>query len=186
MKQDVTKRGTEFFLQAKAAEWAVASQLALRGQVPMFPPVDVGCDLVLNNGLRLQVKSASLRQNNQGLATQKNFGYNFDLRRGAWLSNERKYKKTSLRPYSEVADYFVLWGIEENRFFIVPTNHKRQRIWFNSKTATSSKSHNKRVFDQITADRIREFEDRWDLLDVDSAVEATINAEIVATPAGTF
>lgn len=183
MAKEPRKYGMEHFLRTKAAEWAVASQLALRGHMPLFPPVDAGYDILLDSGLRLQVKSASLRQNNLKLTSiQKNFGYFFDLRRGAWMSKEKKYRKSNLRNYSEVADFFVLWGIEENRFFIAPTNHERQRIWFSSKGATS-KSQNKRIFDQITEDRVREFEDRWDLLDVTSIsinlIESAVETETI-------
>ena len=150
----------------------------------MVPLIDIGADLVLENGLRLQIKCASLRENNKTVeGIQKNLGYFFELRRGAWLSQKKRYERTTLRSYSEVADYFVLWGIEENRFFIVPTNHKRQRIWFNSRSATSQ-SRNKRLFDQITADRVRDFEDRWDLLDVNSTsnelIESAAATEAVA------
>ena len=171
-------RGSEHFLRCKAAEWAVASQLALRGHLPMFPPVDLGVDIVLDNGLRLQVKSATLRENNTKLrGVNKNCGYMFELRRGAWYPKEKKYKKSNLRPYSEIADFFVLWGVEENRFFILSTAHKRQRIWFNSKNAQPSRSQNRRTFDQITEERVKEFEDRWDLLDINSVRKTVESAE---------
>lgn len=168
MERKPITRGREHFLRCKAAEWAVASQLALREIVPMFPPVDLGADLILENGVRLQVKCASLRINNRGMQdVNHNLGYLFDLRRGAWFSTERRYKKTGLRPYSEVADYFVLWGIDENRFFIVPTSVKKSTIWF-SKLGYVSKSSNRSLYDKITAQRLAETEDRWDLLDVNS------------------
>ena len=179
MEKNKTDRGREHLLKCKAAEWAVASQLAMRGRVPMFPAVDLGYDLLLDNGLRLQVKCSSLRRNNQGMKEiSHNLGYLFDLRRGAWFSTEKRFRKTGLRPYSEVADYFVLWGIEENRFFIVPTTPNRAAIWFNSKIATS-RSHNRNKFDKNTEDRLREFEDRWDLLDVASTSNELIESAAV-------
>ncbi len=181
MAKNTPDRGLEHLLRCKAAEWAVASQLALRGHVPMFPSVDSGVDIYLNNGLRLQVKCASLRENNRGVSgIQRTFGYFFELRRGAWFQNEKKYRKTSLRPYSEVADYFVLWGIEENRFFIVPTKPERARIWFSCKGVVS-RSNNKRLLDQVTEDRLREFEDRWDLLDINGVASIVESATLTKT-----
>jgi hypothetical protein len=178
MQKEPIVRGQEYLLRCKAAEWAVASQLALREIIPMFPAVDLGVDIVLLNGLRLQVKSASLRLNNRGMdGISHNPGYLFDLRRGAWFSTERRYKKTGLRPYSEVADYFVLWGIDENRFFIVPTSVKKSTIWF-SKRGYVSKSSNRSLYDQITVQRLADTEDKWDLLDVGSIESLTKGYEL--------
>ena len=171
--------GRGFQLRAQAAVWIVAGQLALRGHVPMFPGLDVGFDIMLGNGLRIQVKSATLRI--QSGVNYPDGAYSFALRRGAWDSNDKRYKRSSLRPYSEVADFFVLWGMDENRFFILPTKGCKKAIWF-SRRGSISKSNNRKTFDVVTAKRLAEFEDRWDLLDVDSSVDAIVSSgsEVVA------
>jgi hypothetical protein len=156
--------GREFQLQGQAAVWQVASQLALRGHNILFPGLDEGYDLQLDNGLRLQVKSSTLLFNHAGYP----YGaYCFGLRRGAWDRKDRKYKRSTIRKYSEVADFFVLWGIEENRFFILPTSDKRQSIWF-QRRGTISKSNNRFVIEKEMRERMAEAEDRWDLLDIES------------------
>lgn len=155
--------GKEFQLQGVAAVWQVASQLALRGHNPLFPGLDEGYDIQLDNGLKLQVKSATITFKNQGY--QHNGAYGFGLRRGAWDRTKKAYTRNNLRPYSEVADFFVLWGVDENRFFIVPTSHSGKAIWFVRRGAVS-KSRNKVFFDKMSQGRLDEFEDRWDILDI--------------------
>lgn len=157
--------GREFQLQGQAAVWQVASQLALRGHNVYFPGLDEGCDLLMDNGLRLQIKSATL-QNPKG-ANYRNGAYTFGLRRGAWLSDKKRYERSTLRTYAEVTDFFVLWGIDENRFFIVPTSHKGQSIHF-GRRGYQSLSNNRSKFDYVSAERVAEYEDRWDVLDVNS------------------
>src|ERR1700692_4998210 len=95
--------GKDFQLQGQAAVWRVASELAMRGHVPCFPGLDVGYDLVLDNGLRLQVKCGTLKHRE---TKYRNIGYCFNLRRGAWDSNTKRYSGKIRRSYSEVADYF--------------------------------------------------------------------------------
>ena len=99
------------------------------------------------------------------------------MRRGAWDSNAKKVKRSNLRPYSEVADFFVLWGVDENRFFILPTAHAEKAVWF-SRKGFESNSNNRRVFKKVTEQRLIDMEDRWDLLDVNNASNALIESAL--------
>lgn len=177
MTESKRQYGRSFQLQGQAAVYQVASQLAMRGHVVMFPMLDVGFDLQLENGLRLQVKSSTIKT--QGNAIYRNGAYGFGLRRGAWDSNAKAYKRSNYRPYSEIADFFVLWGVEENRFFILPTAHAGKAIWFGVR-GFESKSPNRRVFGKISAQRLAEMEDRWDLLDVDGTSRDLVKSSIPA------
>lgn len=166
---------TRVILQGQAGVWQVASQLALREHTPLFPGADLGYDLQMENGLRLQVKTANLR-----IVNGVNYpcgAYCFALRRGAWLTNEKRYTRSSLRGYSDVADFFVLWGIDENRFFIVPTSFTGKAIWFGRRGFTS-KSNNRSLLNKRTARRVAEYEDRWDLLDVDASTEQLVESAV--------
>jgi hypothetical protein len=158
--------GEDFQLRGKAAEWRVASELAMRGHVPFFPGLDIGFDLQLQNGLRLQVKSGTLVYRHPA-GVKANVGYFFNLRRGAWDNATKRYTGKKRRSYAEIADFFVLWGIEENRFFIVPTSREKTSIWFCGRE-TVNLSWNRSLMDKITRERCAEYEDRWDLLDVNS------------------
>jgi hypothetical protein len=167
--------GRGFQLQGAAAVWQAASQLALREHNPLFPGLDEGYDLQINNGLRLQVKSATIQYRSS--VNYPLGAYCFGLRRGAWDGSKKAYTRSNLRSYSEVADFFVLWGIDENRFFILPTSYEGKAIWF-SRRGFESKSHNRRVFAERTERRLADYEDRWDLLDVNRTSSDLIESAV--------
>ncbi len=74
-------------LQGQAGVWAVAAQLAIRGHIPIFPGVDYGWDLMIENGLRLQIKTARLNgQTKRGVLYP---GYSFNLRKTSISSIKR-------------------------------------------------------------------------------------------------
>ena len=163
MTEKQRQYGEEFQLRGQAAVWRVASELAMRGHVPFFPGLDVGVDLVMDNGLRLQIKCATLGQRHK-IGVKANVGYFFNLRRGCWDSSRKQYTGPKRRSYAEIADFFVLWAITENRFFIVPTSRKQTTIWFCGRD-TVNNSWNRSLMDRLTKERIAAYEDRWDLLD---------------------
>lgn len=115
-----------FCLIGKAGEYAVATQLMIRDVVPFFPAVDRGVDLMAENGCRIQVKSAhrcstpvTLRKNLEGV-------YRFSFKRGVHrASSERGAIKSvrfiPARKLSEYCDVVALWGIDQNRFWVVPS-----------------------------------------------------------------
>jgi hypothetical protein len=163
-----TRATREGQLRAHAAVWAVASQLALHGRVPHFPGVDFGYDLLLENGIRLQVKMSMLRQPRVNNYVEG--AYCFNLRRSVWDASTNRSSRKEVRSYAGVADFFVLWGVDEDRFFIVPTSIKNHNLWCTSRNYVS-RSNNSKFFGQTTEKRLAEMENRWDLLDVDRAVE---------------
>jgi len=183
---DVTKEprtyGRDFQLQGQAAVWQVASQLALRSHNVLFPGLDEGYDLQLDNGLRLQIKSAHLKIHGKSF---QHPGYSFAIRRGAWDGLDKRYKRSAKRSYSEVADFFVLWAIDENRFFILPTKGAGQSIWFTHK-GYESKSQNREASGRITKQRLAEMEERWDLLDINSVQEIVDSSTITFPEAGAY
>lgn len=178
MSQSSRQYGRELQLQGVAAVWQVASQLALRGHNVLFPGLDEGYDLKLESGIRLQIKSATITYKNDGY--QRSGAYGFGIRRGAWDRKAKAYNRSKhegFRPYSEVADYFVLWGVDENRFFILPTTHKAKAIWFTRRGAVSQ-SRNKALFDKLAEERRAQYEDRWDLLDLNATSSELIESAV--------
>lgn len=168
-------------LQGQAGVYAVASQLILRDHTPMFPAVDVGADIILSNGLRIQVKSARLtsgKYHGNG-GNYKSGAYGFCVRRGEYRNN--RWTAKSKTGYAGVADFFVLWGINENRFWIVPTSITNRTIWFGRRDEQNV-SNNFSYTNKLKEDRIAQYENRWDLLDMNAAVETLIEgaAEAVA------
>jgi len=98
----------------RAGEFAVASQLLLRGVPVSFPAVDAGYDLLAGQ-LRIQVKTArKFRHRVAG-----SWGYVFNIGVSKWDSHTRHFYKA--RAVGTV-DFYVLWGVDENRFWIVPAH----------------------------------------------------------------
>ena len=104
-------------LTGQAGVWAVAAQLAVRGLNPHFPGVDYGYDLMVDGGIRIQVKAARKRCSNSGYPLG---AYWFKLWNQSVALSNKAIRKGSPRDYSGVADFIVFWGIDENRFWIVP------------------------------------------------------------------
>lgn len=109
-------------LQGQAGVYRVASELLLRGYNPSFPSVDVGADLVVDGGIRIQVKCAHVSYGR--CSTYKKGAYWFKLLgRTAVVTGSNTIRHRAARVFSEECDFVILWGIEENRFWVVPSAH---------------------------------------------------------------
>lgn len=117
----------------KAGEYRVMSELLLLGWVPSMPSIDIGKDIVLNTGISLQVKTVS-----------KPVGRFYT----AQFGNSKYHQE-------KIADFIVIWCIEENCFYIIPSKDVkgRQTIAVPSPKITIIKSC-----------QYRQFLERWDLL----------------------
>ncbi len=118
-------------MQGQAGVYATAAQLLLRGYVPCFPSVDYGFDLALENGLKIQVKSARLRMSHPSYPEGH---YRLEVREGFKLNAKRGVMnhlvRREPRNWKGVADFFVFWCIDENRFFIVPREDFHFKVCF--------------------------------------------------------
>jgi hypothetical protein len=163
-------------LLGQAGVWTVAAQLAIRNHVPCFPGVDHGYDLMIENGLRIQVKASRLSGRKHGLAWYPE--YKFNVRRHK--VNMTKRMCYTLRDWTKDAEFFVLWGIDENRFWIVPTaDVTGGMIYFASSISVPENPRMKGGLNPQYAksvERRASYEGRWDLLDVDTAVQALVEA----------
>jgi hypothetical protein len=101
-----------------AGVWRVAAELALRGIHPHFPGVDYGYDLIVDGGVRIQVKCAHLSMR-KGQA-YKGGAYWFKLAKQPIVVGTNSIKKRLRQVFSEKNDFVVLWGIEQDRFWVVP------------------------------------------------------------------
>lgn len=84
-----------------AGEFRVMSELLLRGLNPSKSYLDTGIDITLDNGKTIQVKSAKKRRESR---------------------NYERYLLTLLGNGKNRAEFFVFWCIDDDDFFIVPTN----------------------------------------------------------------
>lgn len=187
------------------------SELMLRGHYPAMPPVDNGADILLENGLRVQVKTSHL--NKKKHASYPLGLYRFELMETGYRA---KYQNV-VRDWTKRCDYLVLWCINEDRFFIVPATKDRGVILITAKmedraavidVAAAKAMHAQGVSmyaiakemgvswptvkAHLTGERtntrattmvreILQYEDRWDLLDVNSVVEQIVTEPEVVT-----
>lgn len=160
-------RNGETRLIGQAGVWEVASQLALRGMYPLFPGIDKGYDLVLENGLRIQVKTATLKIYG---GDKRYLAYCFDCRGKKWNPELKQVRPSGHKDYATRADYYVLWGVDENRFWVIPTSEVKGNIWFprrdylnpNAMLGRAQRNYQRAI------ERLQRTESRWDLLDVTS------------------
>lgn len=101
-----------------AGNLRVASELLLRELNVSLPCVDTGVDLEVEGLVRLQVKAAHAMKRPDGYGGQ--VGYTFTLHK--FRQNKTKGAYTVTRKFSDKCHFVVLWGIEQNRFWIVPAD----------------------------------------------------------------
>ena len=97
----------------KAGELRVASELLLKGFGLYLATVDSGVDIILENGKRIQVKSARR-------TIKKNFNsYTFSFK--SWKSRIGHH---IAHPLDDV-DFLILWAVNDDCFFIIPVQEIR-------------------------------------------------------------
>lgn len=108
-------------LTGKAGECSVAAQLFLRGLPVAFSLVDMGVDLHAINGCRIQVKSAHVSATPKALRKLGPGCYFFPLPKVKRVAiNDRQARLNVREVFSKYCDVVVFWGIEGNRYWVVP------------------------------------------------------------------
>lgn len=116
--------------------------------------------MTLDNDIKVQVKSAKLRtQIYKGKTKDYVLGpaYFWSLNSSQKGSKHKYVKRPVL--YSDQVDYFVLWGIDENRFWTPPA----KLLDDVGTLILHPRDHNSQPSSQVTAD-VMVYENRWDLL----------------------
>ena len=95
----------------KAGELRIASELLIRGHRASLSLVDSGIDMILDTGIKIQVKTARrhviLCKDGKG---RPRYFFN--------CQHQNKPRISSLKN----ADFLILWCVEDDEFFIIPTN----------------------------------------------------------------
>ena len=102
----------------KAGEHVVAAQLLLRELNVWLPAYDDGVDLIAENGCRIQVKTARMTAGGDRY-TRGIYFYPLAVARHMAVSNSRVEMRMRA-PFHEYCDIVVFYGVDENRFWIVP------------------------------------------------------------------
>lgn len=112
----------------KAGELRIRSELLLRGFSPAVFDQDTGVDIILENGKRLQVKT-SLKP----IYSKKDYSWRYSFRVRALQLRpkvgtglyEKKFTKDS---YAGKVDFFILWLIENDLFYIIPEGEVGKKL----------------------------------------------------------
>ncbi len=103
-----------------AGELRIRSELIIRGLYPAVFDYDDGTDIILSNGKKLGVKTASHPiYHKQSYSWRYHFSVKVQkLREGDGKATYKKVYRE--RDWSASVDYWVLWCIEHDMFFIIP------------------------------------------------------------------
>lgn len=125
----------------KAGELRVASELLIRGFEVHLSLVDYGSDLLLSDGTRIQVKAAHNLSHNYW----KYKAYTFSFKK--WKNKNGHFKPHALKDI----DFIILWGIDDDLFFIIPAKVIRGK--YSVRVSTSSKRNQYSIY-----------KDKWEIL----------------------
>jgi hypothetical protein len=102
-------------LIGKAGEYAVAANLMARGINVYFPAVDKDIDLIAGTSVKIQVKTSR-----KASYRSEGAGYSFGIgnKRVGKYAQEGKY----LREYAGIVDFLVFVGLDEMKFWIIPSS----------------------------------------------------------------
>ena len=111
----------EYSKRGQAGVYRVAAELLLRGINVSFPAVDEGADLIAESGIRIQVKTTGIVHRNGAGFEDGAYWFHFTRgSRGVTVSRIRGEKPKMTQKFSERSDVVVLYGIDQNRFWVVP------------------------------------------------------------------
>lgn len=157
----------------QAGVYRACSELLLRGVNCSIPVVDTGVDILLHDGRRVQVKATKLaaRRSKDKQAPSLGPAYRFTLSvkqhgnfdQGSWRRTATS-RPFVLRSYSDEVDFLVLWGVDEDRFWIVPAAVCDQRqclvLYPGRRVPQARKSADVGALASV----VHPYEGRWDLL----------------------
>uniref|UniRef100_A0A6M3J0I3 PD(D/E)XK endonuclease domain-containing protein n=1 Tax=viral metagenome TaxID=1070528 RepID=A0A6M3J0I3_9ZZZZ len=120
-----------------AGELRVMSELLLRGHNPAKSYLEEGADIILENGLKIEVKSSHRHQ------AKRTTSYNWNLKCGTRGKNSSK----------GMCDFVICWCIDDDCFFVIPRAIIGEIIGIYN---VSEKSTSKYI----------QYRDNWELLEV--------------------
>jgi len=125
------KRNTNFITKEKAnegrllgqaGELAVMSQIMARGVNVAQYQVDNGIDIITETGIKIQVKSSRKRRDKQSGYSYMMYNFQTKWKRISNYSSPNKSKTITLSRSFDNVDFLVLWCVEDNAFFIIPSS----------------------------------------------------------------
>lgn len=115
------KYNVNSLMLGKAGEYRVAAELVLRGHMIYLPGIDNGVDIIIDDGIRIQIKCGQ-RHMASKYQKHKNITYNFNVRSCKYS----RYSHKILEPHPlEGVDFVICWAIDDGEFYIIPADKVR-------------------------------------------------------------
>jgi len=148
----------------QAGVYQVASQLLLRGVNVYFPAVDSGVDLVTDSGIRIQVKMTHLaRRARRDQQIYAGGAYWFHFMQRKVVKGGKGLMTVRGRDFASECDLVVLWGVDHNRFWIVPACELAE-CQCTVLAGVHNGAYKRATRPDSRAQKIMNFENRWDLV----------------------
>lgn len=131
-------------LLGMAGEHRIVSELLLKGYNPSIAVIDKGIDIILDDGKTIQVKTTlqtGYKSRGKSVA--------LDISSTSYTRSRKATNPTDLR-----ADYFIVWIVTRNEFYIIPRSAIVARNVNNCLSITPDSNQGFALF-----------KDRWDLLE---------------------
>ena len=133
-------------LLGMAGEHRIVSELLLRGYNPSIAVIDKGVDIILDNGKTIQVKTtAQVKHGAKGNSVA------IDISSTTYT---RSRLKGMANPTDLRADYFIVWIVPRNEFYIIPRDAIAARNVTNCLSITPDLNQGFAIY-----------KDKWDLLE---------------------
>jgi hypothetical protein len=169
----------------QAGTHRVLAELLLRGINAGLPVVDDGVDIFTTAGLRLQVKARRLTTRRSKDLTHAHLGpaYRFTLSvryvtdtvGRTTFKRQNKPTYVTTRKYSDEVDYLVFWGVDEDRFWVIPASECDGKLFLSFYPQRSPVAENP---NSANGQLRLKYEGRWDLL-VPPSTEAIPQLRVV-------
>lgn len=152
--------GVRNLLLGQAGTYRVLAELLRRDVNAFLPVVDTGVDILTVRGVRIQVKATRLARRNTRSGYNQGPAYFFTpgvkTRRGGKTLEYREYY---VRRFSDEVDYVVLWGSDQDRFWIVPAT-----VLDSLKCLQLDPGRQQAIVGSSRIALVYQHEGRWDLL----------------------
>lgn len=164
-------------LTGEAGVLRVASEFMMRGMNVAKPFVDGGADLIVDGRARIQVKTSHIAP----LRGKYMNAYWFKLWQSPIVTGHSNIRRRGTKTYDGIVDFVVFFGVEEGRFWIVPTAELRGAACVVLGPQTHFRNRTR-----LQA-AVRACEGRWDLVEafiqppaeVENSIMAPVATEVV-------
>jgi hypothetical protein len=128
---------------ARAGEYRVLSELLLRGLEPFTVSDDKGIDILLANGLKVDVKIISAYTIHHQNIKQGTVSYRYE--RKEYLFNAHRSQR------DKELDFYIIWLLELDEFYIIPAK-------------VVGKSKQQKIYPTTPNHRYSQYKGAWELL----------------------